>query len=205
MILPVAGMGRLASFLILALVFPTGLAAQQMYRVDLAGERLVRFVSSTTLDEFDGVTERIDGYALLDTPSLSSSTGEGDTELYFEVDLASIDTGIGLRNRHMRDNYLHVRDYPYATFLGEIASVEPMDDGAFRVTASGTMSIHGVDRPMRVPCEVSPWGRGYRARCAFQVMLTDFNIEIPRVMFMKLANEIRLELDFPLAPEERAP
>ncbi len=32
----------------------------------------------------------------------------------FEFSIASLDTGIELRNEHMRDNYLHVKDHPTA-------------------------------------------------------------------------------------------
>jgi polyisoprenoid-binding protein YceI len=137
---------------------------------------------------------------LLDGAALSPDTGGPDTELYFEVDVGSLDTGIGLRNRHMRDNYLEVKDHPYASFGGTITRVAELSGGGFRVTAAGGMSIHGVERPMEIPCDVGVRGDGYRARCSFQVLLTDFDIEIPRVMFLKLANEIRLELDFSVVP-----
>lgn len=191
-----------AAIVLAAGLAPLALGAQQEFRVDLEGERLVRFISRASIEEFDGVTERIDGYVLLDGERLTAQTGAGETELYFEVDLASLDTGIGLRNRHMRDNYLHVEQYPYASFLGSITRVAPLPNQAFRVTSEGRMSIHGVEREMAIPCDVSPSGRGYRVRCSFQVLLSDFNIEIPQVMFLKLANEIRLELDFTVEPSE---
>ena len=35
-----------------------------------------------------------------------------------------------------------------------------------------------------------------RVRCAFSVLLTDHGIKIPKLMFMKIDEEIRLELDF---------
>ena len=175
-------------------------AAAQEYQLDLGAPRHVRFISRASIEEFEGVTDRIDGYVLLDGNALSPDTGGPDTELFFEVDLASLDTGIGLRNRHMRDNYLEVGDHPYASFGGEITRVEGLSGGGFRVTAAGDMSIHGVERPMEIPCDVSPRGDGYRARCSFQVLLSDFDIEIPRLMFLKLANEIRLELDFSVVP-----
>ncbi len=176
-----------------------GVAAQE-YQVDLGAPREVRFISRASIEEFDGVTDRIDGYVLLDGTSLGPESGGPDTELYFEVDLASLDTGIGLRNRHMRQNYLEVQDHPYASFAGRIARVATLSGGGARVTAAGDMSIHGVQREMELPCDVTPRGEGYRARCAFQVLLSDFDIEIPRVMFLKLANEIRLELDFSVVP-----
>lgn len=190
----------LSALVATALVPPEAVVAQQEYRVDLGAERLVRFTSRASIEEFDGVTDRIDGFVLLDTPSLDGETGGDDTELYFEVDLASLDTGIGLRNRHMRDNYLEVEDHPYAAFGGRIARAAPLSAGAFRVTTQGTFGVHGVEQDRAFTCDVSPAGRGYRVQCAFSVLLSDHDIEIPKVMFLKLNNEIRLELDFYVVP-----
>jgi len=175
--------------------------AAQEFQVDLSAERTVRFISRASIEEFEGVTDKIDGYALLDGPTLTPEVGGNDTEFYLEVDLASIDTGIGLRNRHMRDNYLEVARYPFASYRGSIVSVASAPGGgAFRVTTRGDLTIHGVTRPMEIPCDVTAEGRGYRTRCSFQVLLSDHQIEIPSIMFLKLANEIRLELDFAMAP-----
>ncbi len=184
-------------------VVPTGsLSAQQAYQVELDAERVVRFTSRAAIEEFDGITNRIDGFVAINTATLTAETGGDDTEFFFEVDLASIDTGIGLRNRHMQKNYLEVEDYPYAAFGGRIARAAPLSNGVFRVTVQGTLGIHGVERERSVTCDLSPIGDGYRVQCAFQVLLTDHEIEVPKVMFLKLNNEIQLELDFRIEPAE---
>ena len=192
------GVGSM-SLLALAVAIPASGVAQE-FHVDRGAGNVVRFISRASIEEFDGVTERIDGYVLLDAPTLTASTGEGATEFYVEVDLASLDTGIGLRNRHMRDNYLEVAEYPYATFRGRISRTGPGPAATFRVTAQGTLTIHGIARPRDLTCRVEPRGRGYRAQCAFEVLLSDHQIEIPQVMFLKLADVIRLELDFTVTP-----
>jgi len=168
--------------------------------VDLDAENLVKFISRASIQKVEGVTDRIDGYVLLSSERLSATSVRSETEFYFEVDLASLDTGISLRNRHMRDNYLEVRDYPYVTLEGSIADVETTQGGGFRVEGIGRMGIHGIEQVISIPCEVAEDGEGYRARCAFRVLLSDYEIKIPRVMFLKLANEIQIELDFRLKP-----
>ena len=185
--------------LALALALPN-LGAAQEFHVDRRGENLVRFISHASVEEFEGVTERIDGYILLDSPVLTPGTGGDATAIHLEVDLASLDTGIGLRDRHMRDRYLEVAKYPYAVFDGQIARSELGAAQTLRVTARGTLTIHGVTRPRDLTCTVEPRSPGYRAQCAFEVLLSDHEIEIPKVMFLKLANEIRLELDFSVTP-----
>ena len=181
------------------LVAPGHLAAQE-FHADLDAPRTVRFISHAPIQDFDGVTDRIDGYAVLDAPTLDGARGGEGTEFYFEVDLASLDTGLGLRNRHMRDNYLEVKTHPYATFEGAIPEIRALQGAGYRITAEGTFTVHGVSRELSIPCDATPEGEGYRIRCGFGVLLSDFDIEIPKVMFLKLANEIELELDFALRP-----
>lgn len=178
--------------------------AAQEFQVDPGQERLVRFTSRASIEEFDGVTDRIDGYVLLNGASLGPETGGEDTEFYLEVDLASLDTGIGLRNRHMRDNYLEVERFPFATFAGHIVETQATASGDFRVTAEGGLTIHGVARSRELTCRVTPVGNSYHVACAFEVLLTDHDVEIPKIMFLKLANEIRLALEFTVVPAGRS-
>ena len=175
-------------------------AATQEFHVDTDSPRSVVFISSATLDEFEGVTDRIDGFVLLDGDGVRAATDLPGSRIYFEVHLASLDTGISLRNRHMRENYLEVEAYPYATFDAGVDRIEASGDGGFRVVATGAFTAHGVSRERTLTCGAVPHGDGYRVRCAFSVHLQDHDIEIPRIMFMKLAPEVRLELAFRLRP-----
>ncbi|HKI83769.1 MAG TPA: YceI family protein [Candidatus Krumholzibacteria bacterium] len=191
-------MNSAALVLILLLRLTPALARE--YDVNLQAKRDVRFRSTTDVNEFEGVTDHIDGYVLL--PDTAPPLGEDakDSELHFEVELASLDTGIGLRNRHMRDNYLQVEKYPYAVFSGTVAHVESASGDTLQVTAKGEMQIHGKKKQMSIPCTVSPEDSGYRVHGAFTVLLSDFDISIPKIMFLQLDNEIHLEVDFAVEP-----
>lgn len=194
------GMRRIPLSLSSVFVLATPVSAAQEYHVDLTATNVVRFLSKAPLEEFEGVTDRIDGYVLLDSETLRETPSGGTTEMYFEVDLTSLDTGIGLRNRHMRDNYLEVAEYPYATYAGTIDEVTATAPGQFRVNSLGTMAIHGREQPLSVACDVSELGDGYSITCSFQILLSDFAIKIPKVMFLKVADEVRIELDFAVQP-----
>ena len=178
------------------------LSGQQAYQVALESDRLVRFTSRTVIDEFEGTTERVDGLVLLNTEELTDRTGGPESEIYFEVDLASLDTGIGMRDRQMRDSYLEVEQYPYAAFGGTIEQVVSLPGAMFRVTTRGILGIHGVKQERALTCDLATVNKGYHVNCSFPVFLSDHDIEIPKLMFLKLNNEIRMELDFILEPAE---
>lgn len=164
--------------------------------VDTSKQRHVRFVSDAPVEDFEGVTDRIDGYVLWKGDTLVPGPDYTGSDFYFEVALASLDTGIRLRNSHMCENYLETDRYPYATFRGAISRVDLSTDSSFRVVANGTLAIHGVERALEIVCRVVPDPGGYRVSSAFQVALPDFNIEVPSLMFLKIDEVMELELDF---------
>jgi polyisoprenoid-binding protein YceI len=111
--------------------------------------------------------------------------------------LNSVDTGIGLRNRHMRENYLHTDKYPYTHYKGKISSSEKLNDSTFAVVTTGVIFIHGIEKPLSVQGTVTRTAENvYRIRTNFQVKLSDFNIEIPSIMFYKINETMDLVLDF---------
>jgi hypothetical protein len=183
--------------LLASLPVPHPVGAQELH-VDGTGERLVRFVSQAPLEDFDGVTEAIDGFLLLPGGLQAGSVPSG-SRVYLEVDLATIDTGISLRNRHMRDNYLHTDRFPYATYSAEVSRIEEPSPGTYVVSARGILSIHGVDRERTLECRTEDAAPPHRVRCAFTILLSDHDIEIPRLMFMKVADQVELSLEFILA------
>lgn len=172
-------------------------AGSQEFQVDRQGPRTVRFISQTTLEEFEGVGESIDGYVYL-PGGVRVGDGFSDSQLYLEVELSGLDTGISLRNRHMRDNYLETDRFPYATFSGRVERIERDATGPYRVSALGTFQVHGVERERTLTCQASSTGARYAVTCRFPVSLRDHDIEIPRVMFLKLAEEVEVVLEFTL-------
>lgn len=161
------------------------------YDVDKSNKNIVKFISSATFQEFEGVTNNIDGYLLYkDNDFLSGS------DLYFEVDLRTLDTGIGLRNRDMRENYLETDKYPMTHYKGKIIYADKVSDAEYKVTIDGNLFIHGVTRPLKINGNLFPVEGGYRVKAYFEILLTDYNITIPKLMFMKISNTIKLVLDF---------
>ena len=175
--------------LLISTVLPSGAAE---YHVDKEADNLVKFISKAPLEEFEGVTDRIDGYVLWFGPdSLEKS------EVYLEVELGDLDTGIGLRNRHMRDNYLETDKYPYAQYSGKCIDIQrEQPAGVHIVTCEGTMKIHGVENPLQIQGRVEEVDNGIRVATEFSVELPDYDIAVPKVMFLKINETIRLDIRF---------
>ncbi len=166
------------------------------FNVKKSEKNQVKFISDAPIEDFEGVTNNIDGYLFYENEITNKS------QLYFEVDLRTLDTGIGLRNRHMRENYLETDKFPIAAYTGMIYSAERIGENKFNVIVKGEMNIHGITRNQEVKGVVEITAKGVRITANFIVKLTDHKIDVPSLMFMKIDENMDLQLDFYLAPSK---
>ncbi len=162
--------------LLLILAFPVKVHSQA-FKTEKGN---VEFLSKAPLNEFIGKSADLNGLVDLDKNLLD-----------FYVDLNTLDTGIGLRDRHMRENYLETKKHPYAEFTGKIASVIQLTKGQSKnVTAKGKFKIHGVERDIEVPGKLTALSdTELQLEATFKIVLGDYNIEIPKIIFYELADE----------------
>lgn len=179
------------------LSFSTSAIADELH-VDKSKNNQVKFTAKApsflslapVVGEFDGITEKIDGYVFWSGENMKS-----DSELYFEVDLNSLDTGIGLRNRHMRENYLETGDHAYAKYTAKITEVSE-DSADLKITVQGKMTIHGVEQDLKTTGQVIVDGDSYQVKCVIPLKLSDYKIN--RGAIFKISDDVTLRLDFHL-------
>ena len=70
--------------------------------------------------------------------------------------------------------------------------------------AKGELSIHGVVRERIIPCTLVVTAEGVRVTSSFEVLLSDHDIRIPKVVQQKIASVVQVKLDLlfktPAAP-----
>lgn len=183
--------------ILLLTIAPAGIAVAADVRYEIVpAESEIVFESKAPLESFEGKTRDLGGHFTIDPEALT-----GPVDLRVEVQLASFDTGINKRNRHMSENHFETDTYPLATFAAEeVLRAEPgtlAPGRTTRLTLRGTLDLHGVTRPLEceVLVEVSPAG-SLRVQGGFPVSLKDHAIKRPKFLVMKLADEqqVRFEL-----------
>jgi polyisoprenoid-binding protein YceI len=113
----------------------------------------------------------------------------------FSVQVGTFDGFNGaLQREHFRENYLEIHIYPNATFTGRILDEILFDDkGSVTVRAKGKLNIHGVEADKIIRCTLTKTPHGeIIVKAAFSVLLDDHNIQIPKVVFQKIAEEIKV-------------
>ena len=170
-------------------------AATHFVIVPTDGQTLVRFDSKAPLESFSGTTGHARGEILFDPAALGDSIG-----VLVEVDLATLDTGIGLRNKHMRDNHLETARFPLAVFRGARIVGERPDrlppSQAVHLEIEGLFALHGIERSLRVPVtvtyEMTTEVERLGVECQFAVQLSDYGIPRPQFLALKVADEQKI-------------
>jgi len=178
---------------VLALVFSSRMEAAELH-VDKTASNRVKFTASYAGQTFEGSTPKIDGYVFWKSADPEAGRFEG-SDLYFEVDLNSLDTGIGLRNRHMREDHLETDKFPYASFKGKLVKAARPGGADFLVNAEGVMRLHGADKAIAVTGRVRVDGERYHLSCTFPLDIREFGIEVPSLMGMKVAAVLDMDVD----------
>ena len=142
---------------------------------------------------FDATTSAISG-TLRHTGPDSSYAGT------LRVDLVPLDTGIELRNNHLRETYLEVargERFRHAALTGiELAVPLPPDAARHKTPFSGTLSLHGVERAIAGKAELSRRGGRLRVEAAFSLSLKVFDIPPPRYLGVGVRDEVGILVTF---------
>lgn len=104
--------------------------------------------------------------------------------------IVSFDSGNRSRDSNMASD---TEAYLYPDVVFEAQSLtEGAGDAA---TVHGTLTFHGVTRPVVVPVQIERTGDRVRVRGHFDVTLSEFAIEPPSLMMIKTRDWVGLDLD----------
>lgn len=143
------------------------------------------FESSAPLLTFTGTSENLNGLINLD-----------ENLVDFYLDLNTLETGINRRDRDMRTQYLETEDYPFAEFTGSLSSeFDPGLREAQQVTVEGTFTLHGVKKEVVIDGTLTPDAdNAIQLEANWTVLLSDYNIERPSIVFYQLADEQKVSI-----------
>ncbi len=158
------------------------------------------FTSRAAIVKFSGRTTKVEGQGEInvDDPSLNPK-GK------IVVDLASLDTGIAMRNEHMR-GMIEAAKYPTASFkLKGLKAQKLIANEPVSGTVTGDFTLHGVTRTLTAPVTLTflpEADKNYRPgdwvaiSTEFKAKLSDYGIQLPKpVLGVKVADELTLTLD----------
>lgn len=165
----------------------------------LAGKSQAGFDATFPMGNFPGKSEEVTGEFRADPADLRQ--GVAGT---LRVQAGSLRTGNESRDRDMW-KLLAVDRYPEISFTVE--RVEPSfpsvtDRADVLLTISGRMRLRGLERPMVVAGRVRLRDDKLWVRGEGELRLTDFGMEPPARLFVKVGDVLRVSFDVVLAPDD---
>ncbi len=100
-----------------------------------------------------------------------------------------------LQKTHFNENYLQTAVFPSATFEGKLIDVVSLQkEGTYNVKAVGKLTIHGVSKEIMVGGVLIKKGNKITLSADFEVLLSDFEINIPKIVEFKIAKSVQVHV-----------
>lgn len=146
----------------------------------------VRFFSSSLIEDISAENEKAS--AIFDLES-------GDA--VFLIPITGFEFRKSLMQEHFNENYLESDKYPEAYFRGRISGYNP-GNPVSNAIAEGEMTIHGVTKPVEIRGTITKQSGKLILEAVFPVVLKDYQVEIPTLMFQNIAEEVEVTVIFEL-------
>jgi polyisoprenoid-binding protein YceI len=107
-----------------------------------------------------------------------------------------------LMQQHFNENFMDSKRYPQSVFKGKIyEKIDFTKPGIYYVSATGEFDLHGTERIRTLHGKLIVTSTTVTIETQFDVLLADHNIEIPEIVFNKVAEKIRVNASLTLFPE----
>lgn len=138
------------------------------------------FFSNAPLEDIDAKNKHV--ISMLNTQSL---------EILVRIPINQFEFQNKLMQEHFNEKYLESDRYPYATFKGKMsAGIDFYKDGIYDVSAMGVLNLHGVDQKRTLTGKITVSKDGIKLDTRFNINLADHKIDIPKLVFNKIAERI---------------
>lgn len=156
-------------------------ADQTFYFNGSHAKRQIVFSSRAPLEDFEGVASVVQGSVTLN--EAKPGLGLSGT---LTVPVSSMDTGLALRDEHMRSrDWLYEKQHPSIQFVLDAPvehAIKKKKEGEWVGSVSGNLLCRGITRKIRVPVSLARRSKDLFVTGRFTLRLDDFGIRGPTAM-----------------------
>ena len=151
---------------------------------------IIHFEASVPLFEEVAATNK-KGFCLLNTKSGQVTSVIFMKEFRFKL---------SLMEEHFNEKYLETNDYPQAVFKGTIEgfNLNIIDHNPKEFKMKGDLKIHGKTKKINTIVVLRKIDGKLEIISKFSINITDFNIKIPEMLSMKIAETVNIKSQFVL-------
>lgn len=127
------------------------------------------------------------------------TVSEDEDNITFTVDMKTVTTGIGLRDRHMKNKYVEVAEYPTVTIVVSRSAFR-FPDG--KTPTSGTIealfTTHGQEKEVSLHYEVKKQKDRFQVEGDFNFNVEEHGIKIPTYLGVTVYPTMKASAKFKL-------
>jgi len=170
-----------ATFFILWLLCHTPIAAQKFKSVSSN----IHFYSDAPVEDIEATN--LDGQSALDISS---------KDIVFTIPINGFKFEKSLMQEHFNENYMESDKFPKATYKGRISGFDTTAKGWQEAKSQGIINIHGIDKKILVEGQIKIEEDNLEIKAVFPVVLEDYKIKIPKVVFYNIAEAVDVTIAF---------
>ena len=165
----------------------------------------VKFTVDAPLDSIVGVSRAVHGSVSFDPDTLAFGPGQ------ISADTKSFQTGIGLRDEDLRDQFFEADRFPEIILglqkISRTSASKLPPGGRLQADVTGELNVHGVTRSVTFAATFTRGADGatIAVRGSFPVVLADYGIKRPQRLFLKLGEIAQVDVRAVFAASESAP
>ena len=181
---------RVACLAMFSTALLSGTAFAQMFATSGGN---TQFSASTPLENIEAENKK--SQVILNT---------ANNEIAIRMNMREFSFPNKLMQEHFNENYIESEKYPTATFSGKVDKApDYTKNGDYDVSATGKFTVHGITKERTIKGKMKIDGGKITISSDFEVALVDHNIEVPKVVFVKIAQIIKVKAQYALTPYKK--
>ena len=168
-----------------------------------------KYYTKSGITEFDGSKAAFEPIKAKNNSSISAiDVSNGNIAALIKI--KDFQCRLGLMQEHFNENYLESYKYPKSTFEGnietsrgsifeensEIFNYSLVDNNFMDIILKGQLTIKGIRKDIIAVGKIKKNESTLNLICSFSIKLSDFNVKIPKVVFMKIDELVEINLNY---------
>lgn len=126
--------------------------------------------------------------------TLQFDSASGQVQGQIVIEAKSGETGNGMRDRKMHKEVLESERYPEVSFRPDRVEGSVANLGNSSVRVHGIFNIHGVDRELTVPAQVTMAADHWSAIIHFTVPYEKWGMKNPSTLFLHVSDSVEIDV-----------
>ena len=138
-----------------------------------------------------------------DNTHVKSIVDINSNEIAVHANMKSFRFEKSLMEEHFNENYVESDKFPKAKFEGKMSNFDSNNSSEQKVKLTGELTLHGVTNPVETEALVILKDNKLHVKGSFNVLVADYDIDIPRLVIDNIAKSIKVTFDLDYKPYEK--